>query len=98
MVRTDGKPLTSPITSHVLDTSRGCPAQGVHIALERKAPGSSDIWEAVGRGVTNADGRVPTMMTPSATVQPGVYRQVPELLDHHSVFLSVRVLPDDKYG
>ncbi|OQS00251.1 5-hydroxyisourate hydrolase [Thraustotheca clavata] len=44
-----------PVTSHVLDTSRGCPAQGMLIVLERQTGGN---WTTVGSGVTNADGRV----------------------------------------
>lgn len=70
----DGKPLTSPITSHVLDTARGAPAEGVTIILERKAPESTDIWESVSQGVTNSDGRVPNLLTPSPTIEPGIYK------------------------
>ena len=70
----DGKPLTSPVTSHVLDTARGSPAEGVTIVLERKAAGSSDVWEGVSRGITNSDGRVPNLLEPSATIEPGIYR------------------------
>jgi len=42
------------ITTHVLDTSRGRPAEGVPVVLERAA---GDGWDAVGRGATDADGR-----------------------------------------
>ena len=38
----------------MLDTSRGCPAAGVPVVLER-AVGSG--WHAIGRGTTDADGR-----------------------------------------
>ena len=72
----DGKPLISPVTSHVLDTARGSPAEGVTIVLERKAAGSSDVWEGVSSGVTNSDGRVPNLLEPSATIEPGTYRYV----------------------
>lgn len=70
----DGKPLTSPITSHVLDTARGRPADGVSIVLERQPPGSSDVWEAVASAVTNEDGRVPSLLPPASTIEAGVYR------------------------
>ncbi|OQR86692.1 hypothetical protein ACHHYP_10277 [Achlya hypogyna] len=46
-----------PVTSHVLDTSRGVPAANLRVELEREA--SPGIWVPVGQGVTNADGRVP---------------------------------------
>lgn len=42
------------ITTHVLDTSRGRPADGVPVVLERAA---GHGWEPVGRAVTDADGR-----------------------------------------
>jgi len=45
----------SGITTHVLDTSRGCPAVGVPVALERAVDSG---WQPVGRGTTDADGRV----------------------------------------
>jgi 5-hydroxyisourate hydrolase len=45
----------SAITTHVLDTARGRPAAGIEVVLERRA---GDGWEAIGRGVTDADGRV----------------------------------------
>ena len=45
----------SSITTHVLDTSRGCPAAGVPVTLERAVDSG---WQPVGRGTTDADGRV----------------------------------------
>ena len=52
----------SGITTHVLDTSRGRPAEGMAVVLER-AVGSD--WEPVGRGTTDADGRVTELLTSS---------------------------------
>jgi 5-hydroxyisourate hydrolase len=45
----------SGITTHVLDTSLGCPAVGVPVVLERAMDSG---WQTVGRGTTDADGRV----------------------------------------
>lgn len=42
----------STISTHVLDTSFGRPAEGIKVTLERGA-------EILGTGITNADGRVP---------------------------------------
>jgi 5-hydroxyisourate hydrolase len=50
----------SGITTHVLDTARGCPAAGVAVVLER-AVGSG--WDFVGRGTTDADGRASELLT-----------------------------------
>lgn len=63
----------SAITTHVLDTSRGAPAAGVHVLLEmQEAPNS---WRPVGRGITDGDGRLRTLMA-HEPLQVGVYRLV----------------------
>ena len=59
----------SGITTHVLDTSRGCPAAGVPVVLERAVNGG---WEAVARGATDADGRASDLLTSIPT--DGHYR------------------------
>ena len=46
----------SRITTHVLDTASGRPAEGVPVVLERADPNGGG-WEVVGRGTTDADGR-----------------------------------------
>jgi 5-hydroxyisourate hydrolase len=43
------------ISTHVLDTARGHPAQGVPVVLEHDA---GDGWQEVGRAATDDDGRV----------------------------------------
>ena len=64
--------MTSPITTHVLDTSRGRPASGVPVKLERrKADGS---WEELARAVTNADGRAGELLPDGKRPSAGVYR------------------------
>jgi 5-hydroxyisourate hydrolase len=60
------------VTTHVLDTSRGRPAPGVHVMLERRQPDGE--WTRVGDGHTDADGRVGTLMSAHAAALPGVYR------------------------
>lgn len=61
----------SPITTHVLDTSLGQPAEGVVVTLA--VLDEHDRPTAVGHGVTDADGRVTTLLPPRE-VAPGVYR------------------------
>ena len=51
----------SPITTHVLDTARGCPAEGLPIRLEIR---EGDSWSQIAEGVTNADGRIADLMQP----------------------------------
>ncbi|MGI8618722.1 MAG: hydroxyisourate hydrolase [Gemmatimonadaceae bacterium] len=43
----------STVSTHVLDTSYGRPAEGIKVTLERGA-------EILATGLTNADGRVPS--------------------------------------
>ncbi len=56
----------SGISCHVLDTTLGRPAAGVHVRLERLGGGSPDDsnrWLALGQSVTNADGRATGLET-----------------------------------
>jgi 5-hydroxyisourate hydrolase len=76
---------TSSITTHVLDTSHGRPASGVPVVLEVIGP--RDQWQEIGRGVTDADGRLRTLMPASVALTAGVYRLV---FDTRSYFQSLR--------
>ncbi len=58
------------ITAHVLDTSRGKPASGVLVTLERRT--SDGSWVPVGHGETDNDGRLRSL-TPEA-IEAGTYR------------------------
>lgn len=42
------------ISTHILDTSLGSPAEGVKVTLEML---DGSIWNEISQGVTNADGR-----------------------------------------
>ena len=59
------------ITTHVLDTSRGRPAAGIHVLLEQQVSGT---WREIGRGATDADGRCRTLMPADAPLAAGTYR------------------------
>jgi len=65
----------SPITTHVLDTARGRPAAGVPVVLELQHGDARDGWRLVGRGETDADGRLRTLM-PEGDAPSGVYRLI----------------------
>ena len=62
----------SLITTHVLDVARGQPAAGVVVFLDYRT--GPDDWAELGRGITNADGRVTDLLAPTQTQKPGVYR------------------------
>lgn len=62
----------SAVTTHVLDTSTGKPAQGVAVVLEAWVSGGQ--WKVLARGATNADGRVADLLPAGQPVPAGVYR------------------------
>lgn len=60
------------ISTHILDTAKGRPAQGVRVIAELVAGAGNFI--AVGEGVTDSDGRIPQLLGSHATLQAGAYR------------------------
>jgi 5-hydroxyisourate hydrolase len=62
--------MSSPITTHALDTARGCPAAGLPLELEQL---TDDGWVSLRRAVTNDDGRVPGF-TDGVELQQATYR------------------------
>lgn len=61
----------SPITTHILDLSRGAAAAGVPVTLEHLL-GTS--WKSVARGLTGTDGRIEDFLTPGSKAEKGTYR------------------------
>jgi len=61
----------SQITSHILDTSLGKPAQGVPIELFQQLDGN---WLSLGSGTTNDDGRVSDLLDSENKLAAGVYK------------------------
>jgi 5-hydroxyisourate hydrolase len=59
------------ITTHVLDTARGLPAQGVPVVLEHA---DGEGWELLGSGVTDADGRARDLVADGTALAHGRYR------------------------
>ena len=79
----------SPITTHVLDTAKGCPAAGIVVSLEML---KNDSWESVAKGVTDADGRIMEWMENVAQV--GQYRisfDTASYLQNNGFFPSVTI-------
>jgi 5-hydroxyisourate hydrolase len=61
----------SQITTHILDTAKGKPAQGVTIILYST---NNDEWKELARGITNADGRIPDLLKKDVLLEYGVYK------------------------
>lgn len=65
--------MSGYLTTHVLDTARGCPASGIKIVLYRvKDTGAEKIAEAV----TNEDGRTDSPILPAEQFQTGTYQLI----------------------
>ena len=60
----------SLITTHILDTTRGKPAEGVSIVLYQQ----HREWTEVARGFTNADGRIGDLLPKEAVLPTGIYK------------------------
>jgi 5-hydroxyisourate hydrolase len=60
------------ISTHVLDTAKGGPAQGIRVIAERQSGAGNFV--AVGEGVTDSSGRIPQLLGSSGALQPGSYR------------------------
>jgi 5-hydroxyisourate hydrolase len=62
----------SGISTHVLDTTRGKPAAGVPVRLEREK--STDRWNLVGEGHTDQNGRCGQLLKAGEKLSAGNYR------------------------
>jgi 5-hydroxyisourate hydrolase len=64
----------STISTHILDTSRGKPANGVAVYLESQNPDES--WEQLTHAWTDEEGRVKPFFLLEEPLQAGIYRLV----------------------
>lgn len=61
------------LTTHVLDTARGCPAAGIKIALYRVTGNSH---KKIAEAETNADGRTEAPILPEGKFKAGTYELI----------------------
>ena len=61
------------LTTHVLDTARGCPAEGIRIALYRV---SGNSHRKIAETVTNADGRTDAPLLDGKAFKTGSYELI----------------------
>ena len=67
----------SQITTHVLDTAIGKPAQGIDLTLSRlnaKNAKNGKSWELLGGGTTDTDGRVANLLSDNVILEAGRYK------------------------
>jgi 5-hydroxyisourate hydrolase len=73
--------MTGYLTTHVLDTARGCPAEGLRIELYRIEDERRTHLRTL---VTNADGRTDAQILPAEEFATGVF----ELVFHAGAYLD----------
>jgi len=73
--------MSGYLTTHVLDTARGCPAQGLKIELFRIDGLSRELLKVL---VTNDDGRTDEQILPADAFAIGTY----ELVFHAGAYLD----------
>lgn len=80
--------MTGYLTTHVLDTARGCPAQGLRIDLLRIDGDTRSLLRTV---ITNADGRTDAQILPADQFETGTY----ELVFHAGAYLDACGTPTE---
>jgi len=80
--------MTGYLTTHVLDTARGCPAQGLRIELYRVEGEKRTHLKTL---ETNADGRTNEQILPEAEFAIGEY----ELVFHAGAYLNASGVPPE---
>lgn len=80
--------MSGYLTTHVLDTARGCPAAGMKIDLYRLDDDRRTFLRAL---VTNADGRTDGAILPAEEFAAGTY----ELLFHAGAYLDACGTPPE---
>lgn len=65
--------MTGYLTTHVLDTARGCPAAGLRIELYRLDGETRSLLKSL---TTNADGRTDEQILPAEAFEIGTYELV----------------------
>lgn len=61
----------SQITTHILDTSLGRPAEGVQVLLSERSRAG---WVKIGSGVTDKDGRISDLLEEDILLKPSQYQ------------------------
>jgi len=61
----------SQLTTHILDTTKGKPASGVSIILFKQ---KNNTWIELAKGITNADGRIPDLLSKDTLLETGTYK------------------------
>lgn len=80
--------MSGYLTTHVLDTARGCPAQGLKIDLYRLIGTDRQFVRSM---TTNDDGRTDSHILPASEFEIGTY----ELVFHAGAYLDATGTPPE---
>lgn len=80
--------MTGYLTTHVLDTARGCPAAGLRIDLYRIDGEARTLLKT---RITNSDGRTDEQILPADQFETGTY----ELIFHAGAYLDATGTPPE---
>jgi len=69
----------SQITTHILDTTKGKPANDITIVLYY---GENNEWTEITRGKTNNDGRISDLLPKEKILEAGIYKMRFETKDY----------------
>jgi len=61
----------SQLTTHILDTTKGKPAEGVTIILYHQ---QNNGWKEIAKGTTNSDGRIADLLLKDTSLEFGTYK------------------------
>ncbi|MCI5073639.1 hydroxyisourate hydrolase [Oricola sp.] len=81
--------MPGKLSTHVLDTATGKPAQGMRLTLYKAPPGSGKL-DLVKQAITNADGRTDELLLGPDEMEKGVY----ELHFEVSVYFTEKGEPE----
>ncbi len=76
----------STISTHILDTANGKPANGVAVYLESQK--SDESWEQLTHAWTDEEGRVKPFFLLEEPLEAGIYRLI---FDTGGLFLGARI-------
>ena len=77
------------LTTHVLDTARGVPAEGIQISLYRV---SGNSHRKIAEAVTNSDGRTDAPILPEHDFKTGTYELI---FNVESYFEAIGLTPEE---
>ena len=72
----------SQLTTHILDTTRGKPAQGIPIVLYQQ---QDKEWIEKAKGITNTEGRIVDFLSKDVLLDFGIYKLKFNTLDYFDI-------------